>query len=137
MLILILSITNLIISAYLSLKALEIREYNYLLISENVEPQKIKLIKNDAETALIIALKSKVLNDLRITKISNYISIAYKSIRNGVVGFALVLIILTIHSYLNPPSPGIQRHPLKGTVETLINDSTEIKSTVDLLFGNE
>jgi len=93
LIILIASIYYLIRSACLSLKALEIREYNYIFHSKsNSKERHIELVKNDEETSLMNALKAKALNDLRITKISNYVSQAYSSIRNGVIGFALVLI---------------------------------------------
>lgn len=79
------------------------------------------------------AIKTKALNDFRITKIGNYVSIAYSSIRNGIIGFALVLIILTLHSFFNPAQK-TSLLPLTGTIEISINDSTTIKSNIDLKF---
>lgn len=134
--ILIISVFCLITSACLSLKALELKEYNYLfIIKDDDSLQKIELNIKDDETSLIDAIKTKALNDLRITKIGNYVNIAYSSIRNGIIGFALVLIILMLHSFFNPPQE-ILPHPLKGTIETSINDSTTIKSNIDLKFNN-
>lgn len=128
------SVFCLIVSACMSLKALELKEYNYLFLLKNDDDsQKIELIKNDKETTLSDAIKTKILNDFRITKISNYVSFAYSSIRNGVVGFALVLIILMLYSFFNPPQKTTPL-PLKGTIETSINDSTTIKSDLDLRF---
>ncbi|MCC8199661.1 MAG: hypothetical protein LIP06_14140 [Tannerellaceae bacterium] len=94
------SVSCLIVSACLSLKALEVKEYNFLLTSKSDdETKKVELINDDEEATLINALKAKTLNDWRIIKISNYVSIAYSSIRNGIVGFAIVLIILMLHSF--------------------------------------
>jgi hypothetical protein len=132
--ILTISVFCLIVSACMSLKALELKEYNYLFVIKNDDnAQKIELIKNDEETALADAIKTKTLNDFRITKIGNYVSSAYSLIRNGVIGFALVLIILMIHSFFNPPQKASPL-PLKGTIETSVNDSTTIKSDLDLRF---
>lgn len=132
--ILIVSICCLIVSACFSLKALELKEYNYLFVIKNDNNTKnIELIIKEDETALIDAIKTKALNDFRITKIGNYVSIAYSLIRNGIIGFALVLIILMLHSFFNPlqkTSPS----PLKCTIETSVNDSTTIKSNIDLKF---
>lgn len=101
--ILIISIFYLTVSACLSLKALELKEYNYLfLIKNDDKSKKIELIKDDDKTVLSNAIKIKVLNDLRITKIANYVSIAYLLIRNGIVGFTFVLIILMLYSFFNP-----------------------------------
>lgn len=101
--ILIISVFNLTVSACLSLKALELKEYNYLfLIKNDDKSKKIELIKDDDKTVLTNAIKIKVLNDLRITKIANYVSIAYLLIRNGIVGFTFVLIILMLYSFFNP-----------------------------------
>lgn len=102
LLILITSVFNLVVSACMSLKALELKEYDYLFIIKNDDKiQKIAFIKDDDKTLLSNAIKIKALNDLRITKIANYVSIAYSSIRNGVIGFALVLIILMLYSFFN------------------------------------
>lgn len=132
--ILIMSVFCLIVSACLSLKALELKEYNYLFVVKNDDNTKnIELIIKEDETALIDAIKTKALNDLRITKIGNYVSIAYSSIRNGIIGFALVLIILMLHSFFNPPQK-TSPLPLKGTIETSVNDSTTIKSNIELKF---
>jgi hypothetical protein len=132
--ILIVSVFCLIISACLSLKALELKEYSYLFVVKNDDNAKnIELIIKEDETALIDAIKTKTLNDFRITKIGNYVSIAYSSIRNGIIGFALVLIILMLHSFFNPPQKASPL-PLKGTIETSINDSTTIKSNINLNF---
>lgn len=101
--ILTISIFCLIISACMSLKALELKEYNYLFVTKNDDSvKKLEIVKNDEETDLANAIKTKALNDFRITKIGNYVSFAYSLIRNGIVGFALVLIILMFHSFFNP-----------------------------------
>ena len=102
--ILIIAVFYLIRSAYFSLKALEVKEYNYLVTTKNdTVAEKIELIKNNEETVLINAIKTKILNDFRIIKISNYVSIAYSSIKNGIIGFAIVLIMLLIHSFFSTP----------------------------------
>jgi hypothetical protein len=49
------------------------------------------------------------------------------------IGFALVLIILMLHSFFNPPQK-TSSLPLRGTIETFINDSTAIKSDLYLRF---
>lgn len=134
--ILIISIFCLIVSACLSLKALELKEYNYLFVIKNDDnAQKIELNIKDDETVLKDAIKTKALNDFRITKIGNYVSIAYSSIRNGIIGFAFVLIILMLYSFFNPPQK-TSPLPLKGTIETSVNDSTKIKSNINLKFEN-
>ena len=128
------SVFCLIVSAYLSLKALELKEYNYLFIIKNDDKaKKIELNIKDDETALKDAIKTKALNDLRITKIGNHVSIAYSSIRNGIIGFSFVLIILMLYSFFNPLQ---KKSPLtlKGSIEMLINDSTTIKSNINLKF---
>lgn len=123
LIILIISVFCLIVSVCLSLKSLELKEYNYLFVDRNNdETKKIELIKDDEETALANAMKTKALNDLRITKIGNYVSSAYSSIRNGVIGLALVLIILMLHSFFNPPQKNYPL-PLKWTIEKFINNS--------------
>lgn len=132
--ILIISVFCLIVSACLSLKALELKEYNYLFVIKNDDnSQKIELNIQEDETAVLVdAIKVKVLNDFRIIKIGNYVSIAYSSIRNGIIGFALVLIILMLYSFFNPPQE-TSPLPLKDTIETFVNNSTTtIKSKIDL-----
>lgn len=100
--ILIISVLCFILSACLSLKALELKEYNYLSVIKNDDnAQKIELNIKDDETVLIDAIKIKALNDFRIIKIGNYVSIAYSLIRNGIIGFAIALIILMLHSLFN------------------------------------
>lgn len=100
--ILIISVLCFILSACLSLKALELKEYNYLFVIKNDDnAQKIELNIKDDGTVLIDAIKIKALNDFRIIKIGNYVSIAYSLIRNGIIGFAIALIILMLHSLFN------------------------------------